>query len=124
MWTPAKTGRPTIMLQLLPIENPRGMADGLGWLSRSLLVATVTVREFDSDPTDPECPHRQRSTYCHFMHHADDNGLLWPPACISADMPLAQKKAPQCAWPLPLLSAIPSTVSHTHSASASGVGLE
>ncbi len=32
--------------------------------------------EFDTDPTDPECPHRQRSTYCHLMHRADDNGLL------------------------------------------------
>jgi hypothetical protein len=27
------------------------------------------------------------------MHHADDSGLLVPPAYISADMPLAQKKA-------------------------------
>jgi hypothetical protein len=36
----------------------------------------------------------QRSTYCHLMHHADGNGLLVPPAyIISADMPLAQKKA-------------------------------
>jgi hypothetical protein len=26
------------------------------------------------------------------MHHADDSGLLVPPAYISADMPLAQKK--------------------------------
>jgi hypothetical protein len=45
---------------------------------------------------DPECPHRQRSTYCHlmhYMHRADDSGLLVPPACISADMPLAQQKA-------------------------------
>ncbi len=53
----------------------------------------MTYREFDSDPTDPECPHRQRSTYCHLMHHADDSGLLVAPAYISADMPLAQKKA-------------------------------
>jgi hypothetical protein len=27
------------------------------------------------------------------MHRADDSGLLVPPAYISADMPLAQKKA-------------------------------
>jgi hypothetical protein len=27
------------------------------------------------------------------MHRADDRGLLVPPAYISADMPLAQKKA-------------------------------
>ena len=53
----------------------------------------VSYREFDSDPTDPECPHRQRSTYCHLMHHADDSGLLAPPAYISADMTLAHKKA-------------------------------
>jgi hypothetical protein len=52
-----------------------------------------SYREFDSNPTDPECPHRQRSTYCHLMHRADDSGLLLPPAYISADMPLAQKKA-------------------------------
>ena len=50
--------------------------------------------EFDTDPTDPECPHRQHSKYCHLMHRADDSGLLVPPAYISADMtPLAQKKA-------------------------------
>ena len=29
----------------------------------------------------------------HLMHRADDSGLLVPPAYISADMPLAQKKA-------------------------------
>jgi hypothetical protein len=52
-----------------------------------------SYREFDSDPTDPECPHRQHSTYCHLMLRADDSGLLVPPAYISADMPLAQKKA-------------------------------
>ncbi len=53
-----------------------------------------SYREFDTDPTDPECPHRQRSTYSHLMHRADDSGLLVPPAYISADMmPLAQKKA-------------------------------
>jgi hypothetical protein len=67
---------------------------GLGWPSRSLLVATGSLN--DADPTDPECPHRQRSTYCHLMHRADDSGFsCWYPhsAYISADMPLAQKKA-------------------------------
>ena len=77
----------THMQQLLPIDNPRGVA-GLAKLKFA-----GSYREFDSDPTDPECPHRQRSTYCHLMHHADDSGLLVPPAYISADMPLAQKKA-------------------------------
>ncbi len=95
-----------------------------GWPSRSLLIATL--REFDSDPTDPECPHRQRSTYCHLMHHADGTGLLVPPAYISADMPLAQKKAIAAVRlaRLPQLSAIPSTASHTQTASANGVELE
>ena len=77
----------THMQQLRPIENPRGVAE----LAKQKFADSY--REFDSDPTDPECPHRQRSTYCHLMHRADDSGLLVPPAYISADMPLAQKKA-------------------------------
>jgi hypothetical protein len=77
----------THMQQLLPIENPRGMA-GLAKQK-----SAGSYREFDTDPTDPECPRRQRSTYCHLMHRADGSGLLVPPAYISADMPLAQKKA-------------------------------
>jgi hypothetical protein len=77
----------THMLQLLPIENLRGMAG----LAKQKFAGSYM--EFDSDPTDPECQHRQRSTYCHLMHHADDSGLLVPPAYISAGMPLAQKKA-------------------------------
>ena len=114
----------------------------------------ASYQEFDSDPTNPECPHRQRSTYCHLMHHADASGLLVAPAYISADMPLALKKAIVAAmkkhfyhhwrllkgevqfsgkplhvplptllyaWLLPQSSATPSMVSHTHSASASGV---
>ncbi len=80
----------THMQQLLPIENPRGMAG----LAKQKFAGSY--REFDTDPTDPElpeCPHRQRSTYCHLMHRADDSGLLVPPAYISVDMPpLAQKK--------------------------------
>ncbi len=68
------------MQQLLPIENPRGMAG----LAKQKFAGSY--REFDTDPTDPgECPHRQRSTYCHLMHRADDSGLLVPPAYISAD---------------------------------------
>jgi hypothetical protein len=75
-----------------------------------------SYREFDSDPTDPECPYRQRSTYCHLMHHADDSGLLVAPAYISADMPLAYKKAIAAvrlaAAPMQY-GAIPSMVSRT-----------
>jgi hypothetical protein len=100
----------THMHQLLPIENPRGVAG----LAKQMFADSY--REFDSDPTDPECPHRQRSTYCHPIHHADDSRLLVPPAYISADIPLAKRKpSPQCAWLLPQVSAIPSTASLTHS---------
>jgi hypothetical protein len=77
----------THMMQLKPIENPRGVAG----LAKQKFADSY--REFDSDPTDPECPYRQRSTYCHLMHHADDSGLLVAPAYISTDMPLAYKKA-------------------------------
>jgi hypothetical protein len=66
----------THMQQLLPIENPRGMAG----LAKQRFDGSY--REFDTDPTDPECPHRQRSTYCHLMHRADGSGLLVPPAYI------------------------------------------
>jgi hypothetical protein len=64
-------------------------------------------------------------THCHLMHHADAIGLLVAPAYISADMPLAQNEESHAslvyAWLLPQSSATPSMVSHTHSASASGV---
>ncbi len=63
----------THMQQLMPIENPKGVAG----LAKQKFADSY--REFDSDPTDPECPHRQRSTYCHLMHHADGGGLLVPP---------------------------------------------
>ncbi len=69
----------THMQQLLPIENPRGMA-GLAGLAKQNFAGSY--REWDTDPTDPECPHRQRSTYCHLMHRADDSGLLVPPPSI------------------------------------------
>jgi hypothetical protein len=75
------------MMQMKPIENPKGVAG----LAKQKFADSY--KEFDSDPTDPECPHRQRSTYCHLMHHADDSSLLVTPAYISADMPLASKKA-------------------------------
>ncbi len=74
-------------MQLKPIENPRGVAG----LAKQKFADSY--REFDSDPTDPECPHRQRSTYSHLMHYADDSGLLVTLAYISADMPLALKRA-------------------------------
>ena len=57
----------THMQQLLPIENPRGMAG----LAKQKFAGSY--REFDADPTDPEC---------HLMHRADDSGLLVPPAYI------------------------------------------
>jgi hypothetical protein len=77
----------THMMQLTPIENPRGVAR----LARQKFA--VSFREFDSNPTNPECPHRQRSTYFHLMHYPDDSGLLVAPSYISADMPLALKRA-------------------------------
>jgi hypothetical protein len=77
----------THMMQLKPIENPRDVAR----LAKQKFADSY--KEFDRDPTDPECPHRQRSTYCHLMHQADDSSLLVTPAYISADMPLALKKA-------------------------------
>ncbi len=67
----------THMMQLKPIENPRGVAG----LAKQKFADSY--RElFDSDPTDPECPYRQRSTYCHLMHHADDSGLLVAPSSL------------------------------------------
>ncbi len=60
----------THMQQLLPIENMRGMAG----LAKQKFAGSY--REFDTYPTDPECSHRQRSTYCHLMHRSDDSGLI------------------------------------------------
>jgi hypothetical protein len=63
LWTPAKTGRPTCSSLLLPlVENPRGMAG----LAKQKFAGSY--REFDTEPTDSECPHRQRSSYCHLCH--------------------------------------------------------
>jgi hypothetical protein len=109
----------THMMQLKSIAIPRGLAG----LAKQKFAECF--RGFDNDPTDPECPHRQRSTYCHLMRHADDSGLPVAPEYISADMPLAQKQATArvrlAAAPS---SAIPSMVSHTHSAPASCVDQE
>jgi hypothetical protein len=56
----------THMMQLKPIAmRTRGV-----WLGSAKQKFADSYREFDSDPTDPECPYRQRSTYCHLMHHA------------------------------------------------------
>jgi hypothetical protein len=80
----------THMQQLLPIENPRGMAG----LAKQIKVCRVATGSLIPTPQIPSAHiHRQPSTYCHLMHRADDSGLLVPPAYISADMPLAQKKA-------------------------------
>jgi hypothetical protein len=87
MFVDPSTDWQTHMMQMKPIENPKGVAG----LAKQKFADSY--KEFDSDPTDPECPHRQRSTYCHLMHHADDSSLLVTPAYISADMPLASKKA-------------------------------
>jgi hypothetical protein len=83
----------THMMQLKPIENPRGVA---GLAKQKFADIYIIYREFDSDPTDPECPYRQRSTYCHLMHHADGRSLLVAPACISADMPRPCPKESHC----------------------------
>jgi hypothetical protein len=92
----------THMQQLMPIENPKGVAG----LAKQKFAGSY--REFDSDPTDPECPHRQRSTYCHLMHHADGSGLLVPPhTSVLTCRLLKRKPSLQCAWLLPRLSAIP-----------------
>jgi hypothetical protein len=47
----------THMQQLLPIENPRGMAG----LAKQKFAGSY--REFDTDPTDPECPHHQSAQH-------------------------------------------------------------
>ncbi len=76
----------THMMQLRPIENPKAVAN----LAKQKFADSI--REFEWDPTDPECP-RQRSTYCQLMHHANDDRLLTAPAYITADMPLCKKVA-------------------------------
>jgi hypothetical protein len=81
------------MQHLLPIENPRGMAG----LAKQKFAGSYTGSLTYSDPTDHLNARTANAapTYCHLMHRADDSGLLVPPAgaYISADMPLAQKKA-------------------------------
>lgn len=77
----------THMMQLKAIGNPRGIAR----LAKQKFAAGILL--FDMDPTDPECPHRKRSTYCKLMYHRDDSGLLRTPAYITAVMPLHRKQA-------------------------------
>jgi hypothetical protein len=74
-------------MQLKVIENPRDIAR----LAKQKFAAGLQM--FDMDPTDPECPHRKRSTYCKLMYHEDASGLLRPPAYITAAMPLQRKHA-------------------------------
>jgi hypothetical protein len=77
----------THMLQLKAIGSPKAVAE----LAKQKFASGIQV--FDSDPTDPECSHRKRSTYCQWMHHPDDSGLIRAPAYINADMPLHKKQS-------------------------------
>jgi hypothetical protein len=77
----------THMLQLKAIGSPKGVAK----LAKQKF--TNSIQMFDGDPTDPECSHRKRSTYCQWMHHPDDSGLIRAPAYINADMPLHRKQS-------------------------------
>jgi hypothetical protein len=77
----------THMLQLKAIDSPKGVTR----LAKQKFAASIQM--FDSDPTDPVCPHRKRSTYCQWMHHPDDSGLIRAPTYINADMPLHRKQS-------------------------------
>ncbi len=48
----------THMLQLKAIDSSKGVTR----LAKQKFAASIQM--FDSDPTDPVCPHRKRSTYC------------------------------------------------------------
>ena len=77
----------THLMQLRPIDSPKALTR----LAKQKFADSI--QEFDMDPTDPECPHRQHSSYCQLMHHAHESKLLVAPAYISADMPLCKKQA-------------------------------
>jgi hypothetical protein len=77
----------THMLQLKMIEAPKSISR----LAKQQFAAGIQL--FDWDPTDHECPHRKRSSYCKLMYHPDDSGMLRAPAYITADMPLQRKQA-------------------------------
>ncbi len=111
-----------IMQQLLPIENPRGMAG----LAKQRFAGSY--REFDTDlPTDrsrvPTPPAQHvAATSCTVLMTV---GCWYPQhTSVLTCRLLKRKPSQQCAWPLPQLSAIPSTASHTQSASANGVEQE
>jgi hypothetical protein len=67
----------THMMQLKPIEK------GVACLAKQTFADSY--REFDSDPTDPESLHRQRSTYCHLIMRCTmlTTAVCWSPQHIS-----------------------------------------
>jgi hypothetical protein len=93
-----------------------------GWLSRSLLIATrsltvtpqiLSARTASAAPTATSCTVLM-TVGCWCPRHTS----------VLTCRLLKRKPSPQCAWLLPQLSAMPSTASLTHNASANGVGLE
>jgi hypothetical protein len=112
------------MQQLLPIENPRGIAG----LAKQKFAGSY--REF-AIPT-PQIPSAhtasaaRTATSCTVLMTV---GCWYPQhTSVLTRCLLKRKPSPQCAWLLPQLSAIsailPSTASHTQSASANGVEQE
>ncbi len=111
----------THMQQMRPIENPRGVA-GLakqkfaGSYTGSLIPTPqiLSARTASAAPTATLCTMLM-TVGCWFPQHTS----------VLTCRFLKRKPSLQYAWPLPQLSAIPSTAaSHTHNASANGVELE
>ena len=76
----------THLLELQPITEPKGLTD----LAKTKFVSSID--EFEGDPTDPECPHRQRCKFRSWMlTEPENNQLLQPPAYVGHNMPLNRK---------------------------------
>ena len=73
------------MAQFLPIESAKSIAQ----LAKRKFADSVL--QFDDDPMEPDCPHRQHNSYTHWMYQQPADGLLRTPAYVGHDMPLQQK---------------------------------
>jgi hypothetical protein len=69
------------MTQMLPIESAKGIAQ------QAKTKFVESILQFDDNPTEPDCPHRQHNSYTHWMYHPSADHVLRAPAYVGHDMP-------------------------------------
>ena len=76
----------TCWSELKPFEQPNAV------VALAKVKFCDSIYEFDHDPTDPECPTRQRSSYCRWMFVKPVDGKLVAPAYLQRHNTSIDKK--------------------------------